>query len=404
MTVGRGQRAHGEGTVYKRKDRPGWVAELPQVRGKRKRIYARTRDEAARKLRRALADRDRGLADADDRIKVGDFLTRWLEEDARPSIRPATYRSYERLVRLHLVPELGKVRLARLRPDDVQAMMNRKLAAGQSPGNVAKMRVVLRRALHVAMRWELVNRNVAALTAPPKVERYQARPFTQAEVRAFLRATSEDSLAALYVLAVTTGLRRGELLGLRWQDVDLEAGTVHIRYQLQRVNRELVLVQPKTGSSRRTAGLPEVAVAALRSHRAQQLQNRLLLGDTWRGSPLGDFVFTTDLGTPVDGDNLSKRYRKALAAAGLEHRRFHELRVGFGTMLQAAGHDLKTISDLMGHSSVKLTADTYVRVLDAQRRRAAADLDALLADPGVTADVTANGSAEPPSDEKVGEA
>lgn len=372
------RRGNREGTIYPRKD-GRWEAAVPQVAGKRKRFYGATRQEVAQKLNHALHDQARGLPLPDDRQTLGRWLTYWLEE-AKATVRPGTWRSYERIVRCHLVPELGKVRLMRLEPEHVHAMMGRKLAAGQSAANVAKMRVVLRRALTVAMYHGKVYRNVAAMTQPPKVRRYDPNPLTGEDLGRFLAAIDGDPMEAAYVVELTTGLRVGELLGLQWQDLDLDRGRAYVRRQIQREKaRGLVVSDPKTSLSRRVVELRPAAVDALRAHRRAQATARLQLGTGWVGSSLGEFVFTTALGTPVDPSNFTRRsFKPALRRAGLPDRRFHDLRVSFGSLLIEAGEDnLKVISELLGHSTITLTANTYLRVRDLRRTEAAARLDRL---------------------------
>lgn len=283
--------------------------------------------------------------------------------------------------RVHLVPELGHVRLARLTPDQVQAALNRRREAGQTPANIAKMRTVLRRALTIGQRWGLIHQNAAALSEPPRLERHRAHPLSPGEAREFLRSVQGDPFEAYYVMAVMTGLRRGELLGLLWPSVDLEAGQVIVSRQLLRLKVDerwsLQLVEtPRTDRSLGRLALPVSAVEALREHRSRQVALRLQ-ASSW-GSPLGDFVFATNTGTPLDPDNMTKRIKRALRRAGLGDRRPHDLRATFGSLLQGQHVDWKTISHLMRHSTIRLTADTYLDVMDQAGRDAAAILDQLL--------------------------
>lgn len=375
---GRRLRGHREGSIYHRKD-GRWCAEPPHVDGKRKFLYGKTRAEVARKLNRALEDIERGLPVPDDRLTVKGWLTHWLEDVARPGVRDSTYRSYKNLVYAHLIEELGRVKLVRLTPPDIERMMARRRAAGQTPANVAKMRTVLRRALTVAMQHGLIYRNVAALTSPPRVEKHEPRPLTIDEFKRFIAALDDDPLRSLYLVDVTTGLRLGELLGLDWSDVDLDEARLTVRQQVRRVpGQGIQVLRPKTSASRRSAELPQIAVAALREHRRRQVADRLQLGNAWIGSPLGDFVFTTPLGTPLDPSNISHRYKKVLTRAGLADRRFHDLRVTFGSLLIDQGEDIKVVSELMGHASIALTSSTYVLVMDRRRKEAAARFDGLL--------------------------
>src|SRR5579884_3830581 len=275
------RRGHHEGTIRQRAD-GRWEAQVSMPRGKRKSYYGKTRREAQDKLRAALRDLDAGLDLAAGRQTVGQFLDRWLADVAKPSVRPSTYESYAGHVRNHLKPALGHIQLAKLTPQQVQTMLTEKTAAGLSPRTVQYIRAVLRRALGQAMKWGLVARNVATLTEPPRSAKKPVQPLTAEQARAFLDFTKDDRLGPLFHVAITTGLRQGELFGLRWPDVDLAAGTLTVRHALQRINGKPTLVAPKTDKSRRTVTLPASAVAALREQRKRQLQERLLAGSRWQ--------------------------------------------------------------------------------------------------------------------------
>jgi integrase len=372
------RRGKGEGSITQLPD-GRWQAriDLGYVNGKRKRksIYGKTREEVAKKLTRALADHQRGLPLPDERLTVEQFLHRWLEEVACPSVRPRTYASYAQLVRLHLVPGLGRTRLARLRPEDVQAFLNRKLQEGLSPRTVQYLHAVLRRALGQAEKWGLVARNVARLVDPPKVARPEVRPLTAEEARRLLDATRGDRLEALYSVAVAVGLRQGEALGLRWQDVDLDRGLLTVRVQLQRIGGTLQLVEPKSPRSQRTIQLPTVVVQALREHRARQLAERLQAGAAWQEHGL---VFTTSIGTPLDARNVVRHFHRLLAKAGLPRMPFHVLRHTAASLLLAQGLDLRVVQQVLGHSQIALTANLYAHVMPVLLREAAERMDALL--------------------------
>lgn len=373
------RRANGEGTVYERRD-GRWEGAYTLPNGKRRRLYARTRQEASRRLTAALRDQQLGLAPTDNKLTVERFLARWLQEVARPGLRPMTFDHYESMIRLHLLPELGRVRLARLTPADVQALLNRKSAAGLAPKTVAYIRGVLRTALGRAMKWGLVTRNVAALVDPPRRVHHEMRTFSPEELGQLLSAIESDRLHALYVVAMATGLRQGELLGLQWPDVELDAARLTIRHSLQRVAGRPQLVEPKTGGSRRTVALNAPALAALREHRALQARERLQAPPgKWHDS---EFVFTTPIGTPLDGPNLTKAFQRHLEAARLPRLRFHDLRHTCASLLIAEGVPLKVVAELLGHSTIKLTADTYGHVQEEAQRAAVARLDKVL---GVTA-------------------
>ncbi|MBI4491372.1 MAG: site-specific integrase [Chloroflexi bacterium] len=384
MANQRGRRGHGEGSIYQAPD-GRWVAVVDQgyVDGKRKRkvYYGTTRKEAAERLKTALHDQAAGLPLPSERLTVGQFLDQWLKDSAKPSVRPKTFSSYAQLVRIHLGPALGKILLAKLSPQDVQAFMNQKREAGLSPRTVQYLRAVLRRALGQALKWGLVARNVATLVDPPKSKRTEIQPLDATQATRFLEAVRGDRLEALYAVVLAVGLRQGEALGLRWQDdegkrlVDLEAGTLTVRHALQRIDGKLQLVEPKTEKSRRTLALPAFAIDALRAHRVRQLEERLAAGSLWQEQ---GFVFTTSVGTPLDARNVVRYFQAHLARAGLPHKRFHDLRHSCASLLLAQGEQLRDIMELLGHSQISLTADLYAHVLEASKRRTAARMDALL--------------------------
>jgi len=365
----------GQGTVYRRPD-GRWCAIVSEGGGKRKYLYAATEREVRRKLNLRLRDQAGGLPPTDDRLTVAGFLTRWLEEVVKPSVRPLTYRSYERVCRVHLIRELGHLRLSKLAPADVQGLMARKLAEGLAPRHVAYIRVVLRVALGRAVKWGDLNRNVAALTDPPKTRRFEIAPLGADEARTFLAATATDRLHALYVLALTTGLREGELLGLTWADTDLQRRQARVRQQLQRVDGKLALVEPKTSATRRMVMLTAMATEALTSHRERQLFERRAAGEGWTETGL---MFTSKLGTPLEPRNAVRSFKAALRAAGLPNRRFHDLRHSCASLLLAEGVPLKVVAEILGHASIRLTADTYSHVVPALQADAAGRLDALFA-------------------------
>ncbi len=235
---------------------------------------------------------------------------------------------------------------------------------------------MLRRALGQALRWGLVQRNAAALTDPPRVCHPEVRPLTPAEARALLGAVRGDRLEALFTVALALGLRQGEALGLRWEDVDLEAGTLRVAGALQRVDGALRFVEPKSARSRRALNLPAVAVAALRAHRARQAAERLQAGPLWQEHGP---VFTTTVGTPLDAGNVRRAFKRHLRAAGLPPTvRFHDLHHTTASLLLAQRVHPRLVMEVLGHSQIGLTMDTYSHVLPALRQEVAAQMDALL--------------------------
>jgi integrase len=372
------RRAPHEGTIRHREDRR-WEAilDLGFVGGKRSRksFYGKTQREARQKLVVAQRDLQRGIAPTDDRLTTGKFLDGWLEDVVRATVRPRTYVSYEQTVRLHLRPTLGRTVLSKLRPQQVQALLNAKLASGLSPRSVGIIHAVLRTALNQAVQWDTVPRNVATLVQPPRAPRAEIHPLSPEQARSFLDAVRGDRLEALYSVGLALGLRQGEILGLRWSDVDLEAGTIRVAQALQRVNGRLEFVEPKSQTSRRTIPLPATVARALRAHRPRQLEDRLAAGARWHDS---DLVFTTALGTPLDSRNVTRRFQAALERAGLPRLRFHDLRHTAASLMLAQGVPARVVMETLGHSQISLTLNTYSHVVPALQREAADRMEAVL--------------------------
>ncbi|MDO8690228.1 MAG: tyrosine-type recombinase/integrase [Dehalococcoidia bacterium] len=367
-------RGHNEGTIYKRKD-GRWEGAVTLDGGKRKRFYGKKREDVAKKLTNALKSKDEGKLMVPERLTVAQFLAQWLETTA-PTVRLSTLTRYEEYARLHAVPELGTVKLARLTPQHLQKLYAQKLEAGLSPMTVRHLHAVMHRALSQALRWGLVATNVADAVDAPRVKRQEIKALSPEEARRLIDAGKGDRFEALYVLALSTGLRQGEMLGLRWKDVDLEGGCLQVVGTLQRSHHGLAITEPKTARSRRQVGLTDAARDALRQHRTGQLEERLQAGPLWEDS---DLVFPNDTGRPMDAGNLLRRYfSPLLKKAGLSHIRFHDLRHSAATLLLSQGINAKVIQEMLVHSSNALTLDTYSHVLPTMQREAREDMEAIL--------------------------
>ena len=373
------RRGKGEGSIIQLSD-GRWRAYLTVGYGpngpQRKYFYAKTRREVQDKLADAGQNQRKGLPVVPERQTVGQFLENWLDTSARQRLRPNTLASYKDLVRLHLAPVLGHKPLARLSPQDIQALLVTKQAAGLSPRLVQYIRAVLRVALNQALKWGLVARNSATLVDTPRVQRKEVQPMTPDQAKTLLEVMEGDRLQALYTLAITTGLRRGELLGLGWENVNLDQGTLRVSNTLQRVNGRPQLVEPKTERSRRAVTMSRIAVKALRAHKTGQLEDRILAGSRWQETGL---VFTSTIGTPLDGANVSHRFHALLRRAGLPHQRFHDLRRACASFLFAQGLPARMVMEVLGHSQIGTTMDIYAHVMPAMHQQAAEGMDAILA-------------------------
>ena len=369
------RRGNNEGSLYQRPD-GRWCAAVSLANGRRRTYYAKTREQAAHKLAQATVDLRNGLPLVGERLTLGKFLKDWSEA-VRPSLRPESYRRYEDMCRLHVIPELGAIPLAKLSPARIQAAYSHRLAAGLSGTSVQLMHGVLHRALRQATRWNLLARNPADLVDVPRRTTPEMRALSPAQAGCLLEAARGHRLEGFFVLAVTCGLRLGELQALRWQDVDLDGARLRVTRTFQGiVDGEAVYAEPKTQKSRREIHLSGLAVAALRRHRIAQAEARLR-AIYWQDP---DLVFTSETGRPLDGNNLRRRdFARLLEKAGLPPMRLHDLRHSAATILMSQGVPVKVASEMLGHADVTTTLRVYSHVLPGMQQAAADTMDRLFA-------------------------
>jgi integrase len=350
-------RGWGEGGIRQRPD-GRWEAtlELGLVNGKRKRkwFYGDTKREVLQKLAKARRDLEQGLTLAPERLTVAKFLTTWLE--GKRGKRPKTYRHYEQTVRLHLIPDLGHHHLAKLGPQHVQAMLNARAAGGASPRSVFHMRAVLRNALNQALTWGLIGRNPASPVDLPHISKRELPAISPAQLTRFLQTIAEHRLGILFLTTIALGFREGEMLGLRWQDLDLDGGLLHLRRQVQRVEGKLQFLEVKTAGSRHTVPLPPTLVQLFQRHRQRQLEERQAFDARWQD---GDLVFPSMRGTPLEPRNALRALYILEARAELPKLTFHDLRHLTSTLLISQGADPKLIQEQLGHSDVSVTLGIY---------------------------------------------
>lgn len=363
------------------------------VTGKRRQLWRSVKGakrEAQALLVKLLHQRDSGTDQPLGKLTVGEYLERWLRDYAEANTAPKTYRCYEDVIRRHLTPTLGSIPLSKLRPQHIQAYYSRALQKGRLDGrgglsarSVLRHHQVLHTAFRHAAKWQLLASSPADAVQRPKAERHELPAIGPEEVRRFLSAADATPYGTLVHLAVMTGLRQGELLGLRWQDVKLDASVLHVQQTCQWLpGQGFVFRQPKTSRSRRAVDLSPDTVKRLRQHRHRQLEERLLLGPAHQDHGL---VFATPLGTPIDPSNLRRAWSRIVRAAGLEPLRFHDLRHAHATLMLQQGTHPKVVSERLGHSGVGITLDIYSHVLPGIQAQAAAQLDELVN--GVTSEV-----------------
>jgi integrase len=375
------QRGNGAGTVYPRRNKVGKITGYRgsyfTADGKRRYVSAKRKTECERKLRDAMTDADRGLVFDASNQSVSEYMTHWLEDFAKANLASRTYHNYKLQIREHIVPAFGKMNLSKLDTPNIQALYTTKLQAGLKPASIRYIHAVLRCALEKAVDLRLIPRNPAVSARPPKIVQEEITPLDVEQTRVLLEGVKGDRFECLYVLSLTCGLRMGESLGLRWSDTDLEAGTLRVHRQLQRVREGggLVFSKPKN-ASRRTIDLPQRALEALRIHRKRQIEEQLRAGAKWQEN---DLVFASYKGTPMDAQNIVNRYFKPLLRrAGLPDIRWHDLRHTCATLLLSRGTHPTYVQKLLGHASVQLTLDRYSHWMPSMGKHTASAMDEAL--------------------------
>jgi integrase len=367
----------------------------PATGKERRRWYpAGTRKADADKLVTELVKRHNdGEYRAPDKVTLGEYLTeRWLPAQ-RSQLKATTFHSYESNIRLHVLPSLGKVPLGRLAPEDLDALYGRLLESGRrnksgdgpglSPGSVRYVHRILRKALGDAVRKGTLNRNPASLADQPKrststKREGEMRVWTSAQLQTFLTSLDGERLAPAFVLAAHTGMRRGEVAGLRWADVDLDAKLIHVRQNAVVVNYDARLTDVKTSHGRRTIDVNDDVVRALQGWRRRQAEERLLLG---AGYADHDLVFARADGSLTHPELLSSTFERIVARSGLPRIRLHDVRHTHATLLLKAGVPIKVVSERLGHATASFTLDVYGWVLPGMQAEAAAVFSRLMALP-----------------------
>jgi integrase len=384
------RRGRGEGSIHQRPD-GRWCAliDLGIINGKRRRkyIYGATRKEVVEKLKAAQAAQTSGANLAVERITVAQFLDRWIADVVSKRNKPRTVDGYKQIIRDHLKPHLGRHQVDKLRPEHVQAMLNTLAAEGRKYNTVRNVRAALRRALNQALRWQYVQRNVATLVDVPRYgeddggeeaakPEFSIQPLDEEQARALLKAVAGHRMEALYRIALSLGLRRGEVLALRWSDINFDQASLRVIGLLQRLRGRLERGTTKTAASARGIDLPPVLLAQLRKRRAAQEQEREEAGEAWQENGL---VFTTRLGTPIEPRNLIRHFKQLLKQAGLsETIRFHDLRHSCATLLIAQGVHPRVVMEILRHSQISTTMNTYAHVLPRLQRDATTKVEELI--------------------------
>jgi integrase len=370
------KRGHGEGSIYREKDGT-WRAALtlsPEEGGGRRYFRGQTRQEVQQKLAAARRAQEDGLPQITGRQSVEQYLISWLEA-IRPTMDYSAWKRHSEYVHLHIIPGVGGIRLTRLTPQHVQSLYSERLSSGLSPSTVHHLHATLHKALKDAERLRLVARNVTKLVNVPRMAESEIHPLSRDEAHILLDVASGERLYALYALALATGMRQSEVLGLQWPELDLDQGLARVRWQLKREDGIWVWKQPKTRRSRRQIALSPSTVAALRMHQAAQEIQRTHAGTSWEEHEL---VFCTRLGRPLSARNVFRSFQVLLTKGSLPRIRFHDLRHTAATLLLAGRVNPKVVSEMLGHSTIAITLDIYSHVLPDMQQDAAATLEHLL--------------------------
>lgn len=374
-----GRAANGMGTIVQRKDgryqAAVYVLTVAGVRD-RKYVYGKTWEEVNEK-RIALLDNNRkGIPSVASSMKLGEYFDYWLENVVRVERGESTYSGYEVVIRRYLKPHLGNLKLNALAPAHVRTMLGKLRKQTTVHGKKLSARYiqnifeVLRSALGNAVREELIGRNVAKLVQAPSRDHFEVDPMSETEARRFIKHITGHWLHALWLILITTGLRKGEVLGLAWSDINTTTGEFRVRRTVQRVRGELIFGKPKTKRSRRMLYLPPVCLAALKLHREKTSER---MNGHWNPAPgqPDDLVFITRTGRVIEPRNVNTMLDRVLSKAKIDRSRVHDLRHTCATLLLMDGATTREVMDQLGHASITTTANIYGHVLDAAKRKMA---------------------------------
>jgi integrase len=367
------RRGFGEGSIYPRKD-GRWVSYLRLPDG-RKKFFTGTKEMVKERLLEAQRQAHAGqlVIGRDQALSL--YLDRWLADAVRHSVRPKTFENYELCVR-RIVPFIGRIRLRALAPEQIQYALGKLLDSGLAPRTVRQVHMVLRRALKQAVLWRMLASNPSDAVSGPRPERKEVRTLSESEVRHLLNVTRGMRDHGLWVFLVTTGVRLGEALALRWSDIDVKEGRATIRRAVQRQRGAgLVFVEPKSARSRRTVPVPRETIEVLEDQRRMNDRDRGKAGDLWQEN---DLVFPTPVGRPRDTAYRAISFHVALERAGLPRMRLHDLRHTAATHLLTKHVHPKVVQDLLGHSTIAITLDTYSHLMPALAREASTLMSGLL--------------------------
>jgi integrase len=364
------KRGNHEGTIYHRKDGL-WMAQISTTTG-RKSLYGKTRAEVQRKMDSAKADLAKGLPLPDGHQTVKQYLEDWLE-GVRTEVRSSSFLRYRTIVQKHLIPSLGRIPLTQLDAQAVKGFQRAKVKDDLSPTTIRQMHGVLHRALRDALDMRLVQYNATERVKAPRRDHKEMQALSEEAARTLLEAAKGERLKALYLLALTTGMREGELVSLHWRDVHLDTGKLLVKYNAEKTEHGYQIAETKTTYSRRTIGLTHVVIAALKAHHTQQLREQAHARQ-WEKN---DLVFPNQQGRLLLPPNLYVYFQRVRQAAKLPPMRFHDLRHTAATIALSRGVNVKMVSEMLGHASITITLQLYGHVTPHMQQAAMDVMDAV---------------------------
>jgi len=373
MAEKKSQRGHNEGSVYYWKERDRWVAEISLGPGKRKKFLFKSKAEALKRKNDALHELEQGTLATGPQRKLGDYLEDWIENVYKDNIRISTYVKYKKSIK-YIVVELGDVWLQKLTPEQVRKLYTRmgkeksKGGLGLSSKTINSTHGVLHLALKNAVRWNYVSKNVCDLVTPPRIVSREGTPLTLEQARKFLEGVRKHRLEALLTMAIITGMRRGELLALRWSNMNFEVHTLLVLHTVDYIpHYGYVETEPKTKAGKRAISLPPFLIDMLRLHKDEILERQNKQGEKWENR---DLVFPDLKGGYFNPSYLLRVFKKLLQEVGVPHMHFHDLRHSAATILLSMGVNMKVIQELLGHSDIAITLRLYSHLLPSMQQDA----------------------------------
>ena len=375
-------RGNNEGSVYQRKSDGRWVGAIttgygPNGSAVRKTITGSSKADVVRKLRAFLRIAEEESKVTNSSLTFLHLYERWVDSVLAYDVATSTRENYTGLCKKHVLPVFGHRKVKDITVSELDQFLAKKLSGGLSASTVHRLRALISQCIDQGIRWGEVERNVARLTRSPKLTRPEGRSLTLEQAKILMTQLESEHYGVVFMLMLATGIRRGEALGLMWSDVDFEGGIIRVRRSLKREGGAIVTADTKTLKSRRAVRVPSPMMEKLTDLKVLQMEKNLRLGDARTKS---DFVFTTSVGTPIEPRNVHKEFVRACKRAGLGHWHPHELRHSAATLMLANGIKLQVVSQILGHSSTRMTADVYGHILDPDKDGAASAMASLLWD------------------------